>query len=175
MANRDVAVGFLYHSASRKVLLHLRDVDKPPSAGSGRSLVGVLSPKMAGTCSLPRAGRCARSSGSRSTPTEPCRYGRASTMTVPDGTTSSTSAHRWTRVSSSPRASAPHGSRLKTRSTSPSMHGLTCASSASAWLCAGMYPGQPQNPNVPIRSHLLHNRPCGISLAQMIGEPRGSV
>lgn len=30
---QDVAVGFLYHRASGKVLLHLRDVDKPPSAG----------------------------------------------------------------------------------------------------------------------------------------------
>jgi 8-oxo-dGTP pyrophosphatase MutT (NUDIX family) len=29
----DVAVGFLYHLASGKVLLHLRDVDKPPGAG----------------------------------------------------------------------------------------------------------------------------------------------
>jgi 8-oxo-dGTP pyrophosphatase MutT (NUDIX family) len=29
----DVAVGFLYHRASGRVLLHLRDVDKPPGAG----------------------------------------------------------------------------------------------------------------------------------------------
>jgi 8-oxo-dGTP pyrophosphatase MutT (NUDIX family) len=30
---RDVAVGFLYHPPSRKVLLQLRDIDKPPNAG----------------------------------------------------------------------------------------------------------------------------------------------
>ncbi len=30
---RNVAVGFLYHSTSGKVLLQLRDVDKPPNAG----------------------------------------------------------------------------------------------------------------------------------------------
>lgn len=33
MVMRNVAVGFLYHVASGKVLLHLRDVDAPPSAG----------------------------------------------------------------------------------------------------------------------------------------------
>ncbi len=33
MSVRNVAVGFLYHVASGKVLLHLRDPDKPPSAG----------------------------------------------------------------------------------------------------------------------------------------------
>jgi 8-oxo-dGTP pyrophosphatase MutT (NUDIX family) len=30
---RDVAVGFLYHPGSGKVLLQLRDTDKPPNAG----------------------------------------------------------------------------------------------------------------------------------------------
>ncbi len=30
---RDVAVGFLYHADSGRVLLHLRAADKPPSAG----------------------------------------------------------------------------------------------------------------------------------------------
>jgi hypothetical protein len=29
----DVAVGFLYHAASGKVLLHLRGADKPPNPG----------------------------------------------------------------------------------------------------------------------------------------------
>src|SRR5215218_3353461 len=33
MVKQDVAVGFLYHAASGKVLLHLRAVDKPPGAG----------------------------------------------------------------------------------------------------------------------------------------------
>lgn len=33
MTIRHVAVGFLYHADSGKVLLHLRDEDKPPSAG----------------------------------------------------------------------------------------------------------------------------------------------
>jgi 8-oxo-dGTP pyrophosphatase MutT (NUDIX family) len=33
MGTRDVAVGFLYHSASGKVLLHLRGDDKPPNPG----------------------------------------------------------------------------------------------------------------------------------------------
>ncbi|MCL4508548.1 MAG: NUDIX domain-containing protein [Chloroflexi bacterium] len=30
---QDVAVGFLYHATSGKVLLHLRSADKPPNAG----------------------------------------------------------------------------------------------------------------------------------------------
>jgi 8-oxo-dGTP pyrophosphatase MutT (NUDIX family) len=33
VALQNIAVGFLYHAASGKVLLHLRDEDKPPSAG----------------------------------------------------------------------------------------------------------------------------------------------
>ncbi len=33
MVTRDVAVGFLYHAASGKVLLHLRGADAPPNAG----------------------------------------------------------------------------------------------------------------------------------------------
>lgn len=33
MVARDVAVGFIYHAASGKVLLHLRGVDAPPNAG----------------------------------------------------------------------------------------------------------------------------------------------
>jgi len=33
MIVKDVAVGFLYHVASGKVLLHLRGADAPPSAG----------------------------------------------------------------------------------------------------------------------------------------------
>ena len=33
MPGQNVAVGFLYHAASDKVLLHLRAADKPPSAG----------------------------------------------------------------------------------------------------------------------------------------------
>jgi 8-oxo-dGTP pyrophosphatase MutT (NUDIX family) len=33
VALQNIAVGFLYHAASGKVLLHLRDEEKPPSAG----------------------------------------------------------------------------------------------------------------------------------------------
>ena len=33
MVTHDVAVGFLYHAASGKVLLHLRNLDKPPNPG----------------------------------------------------------------------------------------------------------------------------------------------
>lgn len=33
MDSRDVAVGFLYHTTSGKVLLHLRGADAPPNAG----------------------------------------------------------------------------------------------------------------------------------------------
>ncbi len=33
MDSRKVAVGFLYHAASGKVLLHLRGADAPPNAG----------------------------------------------------------------------------------------------------------------------------------------------
>ena len=33
MATRDVAVGFLYHAASGRVLLHLRGADVPPNPG----------------------------------------------------------------------------------------------------------------------------------------------
>jgi 8-oxo-dGTP pyrophosphatase MutT (NUDIX family) len=45
MASRDVAVGFLYHRASGKVLLHLRDVDKPPSAGKWAFFGGRSEPE----------------------------------------------------------------------------------------------------------------------------------
>ena len=33
MVTQDVAVGFLYHAGSGEVLLHLRSIDAPPSAG----------------------------------------------------------------------------------------------------------------------------------------------
>ena len=48
MPPRDVAVGFLYHQASGKVLLHLRDVDKPPSAGKWAFFGGRCEPRDAG-------------------------------------------------------------------------------------------------------------------------------
>ncbi len=48
MTTRDVAVGFLYHLASGKVLLHLRDVDKPPSAGKWAFFGGRSEPQDAG-------------------------------------------------------------------------------------------------------------------------------
>jgi 8-oxo-dGTP pyrophosphatase MutT (NUDIX family) len=44
----DVAVGFLYHAASVKVLLHLRDVDKPPSAGLWAFFGGRAEPEDGG-------------------------------------------------------------------------------------------------------------------------------
>jgi 8-oxo-dGTP pyrophosphatase MutT (NUDIX family) len=45
MTGPDVAVGFLYHVASGKVLLHLRDVDKPPSAGMWAFFGGRAEPE----------------------------------------------------------------------------------------------------------------------------------
>lgn len=45
MAIRDVAVGFLHHRASGKVLLHLRAVDKPPSAGQWAFFGGRCEPE----------------------------------------------------------------------------------------------------------------------------------
>ena len=44
----DVAVGFLYHRSSGKVLLHLRDVDKPPSAGKWAFFGGRSEPEDGG-------------------------------------------------------------------------------------------------------------------------------
>jgi 8-oxo-dGTP pyrophosphatase MutT (NUDIX family) len=48
MTTRDGAVGFLYHVASGKVLLHLRDVDKPPSAGNWAFFGGRCEPQDGG-------------------------------------------------------------------------------------------------------------------------------
>src|SRR5687768_3861428 len=45
---RDVAVGFLYHAGSGKVLLHLRDVDKPPNAGKWAFFGGRAEPEDVG-------------------------------------------------------------------------------------------------------------------------------
>jgi len=45
---RDVAVGFLFHAASGKVLLHLRDVDKPPAAGLWAFFGGRAEPEDGG-------------------------------------------------------------------------------------------------------------------------------
>ena len=45
---RDVAVGFLYHRASRKVLLQLRDADKPPNAGKWAFFGGRAEPEDGG-------------------------------------------------------------------------------------------------------------------------------
>jgi 8-oxo-dGTP pyrophosphatase MutT (NUDIX family) len=44
MDARNVAVGFLYHVASGKVLLHLRDADKPPNAGKWACFGGRCEP-----------------------------------------------------------------------------------------------------------------------------------
>ena len=48
MVKQDVAVGFLYHAASGKVLLHLRDVDKPPGAGMWAFFGGRSEPEDGG-------------------------------------------------------------------------------------------------------------------------------
>jgi 8-oxo-dGTP pyrophosphatase MutT (NUDIX family) len=48
MPEPDVAVGFLYHAPSGKVLLHLRDVDKPPSAGMWAFFGGRAEPEDGG-------------------------------------------------------------------------------------------------------------------------------
>jgi 8-oxo-dGTP pyrophosphatase MutT (NUDIX family) len=45
---RDVAVGFLYHVASDKVLLHLRAADKPPNAGKWAFFGGRCEPEDGG-------------------------------------------------------------------------------------------------------------------------------
>ena len=45
---RDVAVGFLYHPPSRKVLLQLRDADKPPNAGKWAFFGGRAEPEDGG-------------------------------------------------------------------------------------------------------------------------------
>ena len=45
MAVRNVAVRFLYHAESGKVLLHLRDVDKPPEPGKWALFGGRAEPE----------------------------------------------------------------------------------------------------------------------------------
>jgi 8-oxo-dGTP pyrophosphatase MutT (NUDIX family) len=45
MTVRNVAVGFLYHPDSGKVLLHLRDVDKPPEPGKWAFFGGRAEPE----------------------------------------------------------------------------------------------------------------------------------
>ncbi len=46
---RDVAVGFLYHAGSGRVLLHLRAADRPPSAGQWAFFGGGAEPEDGGT------------------------------------------------------------------------------------------------------------------------------
>jgi len=48
MVMQDVAVGFLYHVASGKVLLHLRSVDAPPSSGKWAFFGGRSEPEDGG-------------------------------------------------------------------------------------------------------------------------------
>ncbi len=48
MGVKDVAVGFLYHVASGKVLLHLRSADAPPSAGKWAFFGGGADPEDGG-------------------------------------------------------------------------------------------------------------------------------
>jgi 8-oxo-dGTP pyrophosphatase MutT (NUDIX family) len=48
MIGPDVAVGFLYHAPSGKVLLHLRAVDKPPGAGMWAFFGGRAEPEDGG-------------------------------------------------------------------------------------------------------------------------------
>jgi len=48
MVIQDVAVGFLYHVASGKVLLHLRSIDAPPSAGKWAFFGGRSEPEDGG-------------------------------------------------------------------------------------------------------------------------------
>lgn len=48
MIGPDVAVGFLYHAPSGKVLLHLRDVDKPPNPGMWAFFGGRAEPEDGG-------------------------------------------------------------------------------------------------------------------------------
>ncbi len=45
MSIRNVAVGFLYHAASGKVLLHLRGVDAPPNPGKWAFFGGRAEPE----------------------------------------------------------------------------------------------------------------------------------
>ena len=48
MATKDVAVGFLYHAASHKVLLHLRGADAPPNPGKWAFFGGRAEPEDSG-------------------------------------------------------------------------------------------------------------------------------
>ncbi len=48
MVARDVAVGFLYHAASGKVLLHLRGTDAPPNPGKWAFFGGRCEPEDGG-------------------------------------------------------------------------------------------------------------------------------
>ena len=48
MVARDVAVGFLYHAASGRVLLHLRAADAPPNAGMWAFFGGRCEPEDGG-------------------------------------------------------------------------------------------------------------------------------
>lgn len=45
---KNVAVGFLFHAASGKVLLHLRDADAPPNAGKWAFFGGHEEPEDSG-------------------------------------------------------------------------------------------------------------------------------
>lgn len=46
----SVAVGFLYHAASGKVLLHLRGNDAPPNAGKWAFFGGTVSRRTVVIC-----------------------------------------------------------------------------------------------------------------------------
>jgi 8-oxo-dGTP pyrophosphatase MutT (NUDIX family) len=48
MVVRNVAVGFLYHAASGRVLLHLRGADAPPNAGKWAFFGGRAEPEDGG-------------------------------------------------------------------------------------------------------------------------------
>lgn len=48
MVDQDVAVGFLYHAGSGKVLLHLRSINAPPSAGKWAFFGGHSEPEDGG-------------------------------------------------------------------------------------------------------------------------------
>ena len=48
MVAQDVAVGFLYHAASGKVLLHLRGADAPPNPGKWAFFGGRCEPEDGG-------------------------------------------------------------------------------------------------------------------------------
>lgn len=49
MDSQDVAVGFLYHAASGKILLHLRSADAPPNAGKWAFFGGHAEPDDGGS------------------------------------------------------------------------------------------------------------------------------